>query len=66
VPPGTNGGKTLRLANLNAGVRSCKLELEKFLSEHGVDIYLLHETHIESGRAQGSRTMFATRRTARL
>jgi hypothetical protein len=36
---------------LNAdGVRGLKLELEQFLSEHGVDICLLNETHLESGR----------------
>jgi hypothetical protein len=39
VQPRTNGGKILRLAYYNAdGVRGRKLELEQFLSEHGVDI----------------------------
>jgi hypothetical protein len=43
--------KALRLAYWNAdGVRGRKLELEEFLSEHGVDIFLLNETHLESGR----------------
>jgi exonuclease III len=42
----------LRLAYWNAdGVCGRKLELEQFLSEHGVDICLLNETHLESGRA---------------
>jgi hypothetical protein len=42
----------LRLAYWNA-YRVCgkKLELDQFLSEHGVDICLLNETHLESGRA---------------
>jgi hypothetical protein len=45
-------GKALRLAWWNAdGVRGRKLELEQFLSEHGVDICLLNETHLEAGRA---------------
>jgi hypothetical protein len=52
VRPRTNGGKALRLAYWNAdGVRSRKLELEQFLSEHGVDICLLNEMHLESGGA---------------
>jgi hypothetical protein len=33
------------------GVRGRKLELEQFLSEHGVDICLLKETHLDSGWA---------------
>jgi exonuclease III len=50
--PRTNGGKALRLAYWNAdGFRGRKLELEQFLSEHFVDICLLNETHLESGRA---------------
>jgi exonuclease III len=45
-------GKDMRLAFWNAdGVRSRQLEMEQFLSEHGVDICLLNETHLESGRA---------------
>jgi hypothetical protein len=48
----TNGGKTYRLVYWNAdGVRGRKLELELFLSEHGVDICLLNETHLKSVRA---------------
>jgi hypothetical protein len=48
----TNGGKALRLAYWNAdAVRGRKLELEEFLSEHIVDICLLNEMHVESGRA---------------
>jgi hypothetical protein len=40
------------LAYWNAdGIRGRKLELEQVLSEHGVDICLLNETHLESGRA---------------
>jgi hypothetical protein len=31
-------------------VRGRKLELEQLLSEYGVDIYLLNETHLQSGR----------------
>jgi exonuclease III len=43
--------RTLRLTYWNAdGVRDRKLELEQFLSEHGVDICLLNETHLESVR----------------
>jgi exonuclease III len=49
VLPGTNRRKALRIACWNAdGVRGRKLELEQFLSEHGVDICLLNETHLES------------------
>jgi exonuclease III len=52
VRPRTNGGKALRLAYWNAdGVRGRMLELEQFLREHGVDMCLLNETHLESGRA---------------
>jgi hypothetical protein len=52
VRPRTNRGKALRLAYWNAdGVRGRKLKLEQFLTEHGVDICLLNETHLESGRA---------------
>jgi hypothetical protein len=48
VRPRTNGGKALRLAYWNAdGVRGRKLELEQFLSEHGVHISLMRETHLE-------------------
>jgi hypothetical protein len=42
----------LRLAHWKpGGVRSRKLELEQFLGGHGVDIYLLNETQLESGWA---------------
>jgi exonuclease III len=45
-------GKFLRLACWNTdGVRLRKLTLEQFLSEHGVDICLLNETHLVKGRA---------------
>jgi hypothetical protein len=41
----------LRLVYWNAdGIRGRKLELDQFLSEHGVDICLLNETHLESDR----------------
>jgi hypothetical protein len=46
-PRRTNVAKALRLACWNAdGVRDRKLELEHFLSQHGVDICLLTETHL--------------------
>jgi hypothetical protein len=42
----------LRPACWNAdGVRGRKLELGQFLSEQGVDICLLNETHLQAGRA---------------
>jgi exonuclease III len=45
-------GKALRLACWNAdGVRSRKLELEHFLSQHGVDICLLSEKFLDPGQA---------------
>jgi exonuclease III len=51
VRPRTNEVKASRLAYWSAdGVRGRKLELEQFLSEKGVDIFLLNETHLESGR----------------
>jgi hypothetical protein len=44
--------KTLRLTCWNADdERGRKLELEQFLSEHGVDIWLLNETHLVAERA---------------
>jgi len=44
--------KALRLACWNAvGVRGRKLELEHFLSQHGVDICLLSETFLNHGQA---------------
>jgi exonuclease III len=56
VRPRTNGteggGEALRLACWNADcVRGRKLQLEQFLSENGVDICLLNETHLETKRA---------------
>jgi hypothetical protein len=47
-PRRANEGKALRLAYWNEdGVRGRKLELDQFISEHGVDICLLNETHSE-------------------
>jgi hypothetical protein len=44
--------KAVRLACWKADdVRGRKFELENFLSEHGIDICLLRETRLESGRA---------------
>jgi hypothetical protein len=66
VRPRKKGGKALRLAYWNAdGVGGRKLELEQFHGEHGVDICLLNETHLESGRALRFANMFATERTSR-
>jgi hypothetical protein len=46
------GGKALRLAYWNAEwVCGKKPELDQFLSQHGVDICLLNETYLDSGRA---------------
>jgi hypothetical protein len=65
--PRTNGGRALRLACWIAdGVRSRKLELEKFLSEHGVDICLLNETHLESDWALRFANYVCTGWTAQL
>jgi hypothetical protein len=51
-PKRANGRKALRLAYWNAdGICGKKMELDQFLSEHGVDNCLLNETHLESGRA---------------
>jgi len=51
-PRRTVRGKALRLACWNAdGVRGRKLELEHFLSQHGVDICLLSETFLNSDQA---------------
>ena len=48
----TDRGKTLRIACWNAdSVRGKKLELEHFLSQHGVDICLLSETFLNPGEA---------------
>jgi exonuclease III len=51
-PRRTTRSKPLRLTCWNAdGVRGRKLELEVFLSQHGVDICLLSETLINSGQS---------------
>jgi hypothetical protein len=51
-PNRTERGKTQRLACCNAeGVRGRKLELDHFLNQHGVDIYLLNETFLNPGQA---------------
>ena len=51
-PRRTVRGKALRLACWNAdGVRGRKLELELFLSQHGVNICLLSETFLNSSQA---------------
>jgi hypothetical protein len=50
--PRRTPGKDLRLACWNFdGVRDRKLELELFLSEHGVDIFLFNETQLVAVRA---------------
>jgi hypothetical protein len=50
--PRRTPGKALLLASWNAdGFRCRKLELEQFPSKHGVDICLLNEIHLETGRA---------------
>jgi hypothetical protein len=51
-PRRTVRSKALRLACCNAdGVRGRKLDLEHFLSQHGVDICLLIETFLNLGQA---------------
>ena len=56
--------KALRVASWNAEeVRGSKLELEHFLSQHGVDICLLSETFLNPGQASGLPTMSATAQT---
>ena len=50
--PRTERSKPLRLACWNTdGVRGRKLELEHFLSQHGVDTCLLSETFLNPGQA---------------
>jgi exonuclease III len=50
-PRRTERAKLIRLACWNAdGVRGRKLELEHFLSQHGVDICLLSETFLNDGQ----------------
>jgi hypothetical protein len=62
-----NVGKALRLACWNAdGVPGRKLELEYFLSQHGVDIRLLTETHLREREREtsfGLQIMFVTEQT---
>jgi hypothetical protein len=51
LPSGAARSRALRLACWNAdGVRGRKMELDHFLGKHGVDIYLLTETHLRSGQ----------------
>jgi hypothetical protein len=51
-PRRTTQSKPLSFASCNAdGVRGRKLEVEHFLSQHGVDICLLIETFLNSGQA---------------
>jgi len=60
----TERRKALRLACWNAdGVRGRKLELEHFLSQHGVDICLLIETFITLSEPEGLPIMSATTQT---
>jgi hypothetical protein len=50
-PRRANGEKALVLAYWNFDdVRGRKLERDQFLNEHGVDICLLNETHLEYDR----------------
>jgi hypothetical protein len=50
--PRTDRGKTLRLAGWNADdVGGRKLELEHFLNQHSVYIYLSSETFLNPGHA---------------
>jgi exonuclease III len=59
-----NVAKAPRLACWNAdGVRGRKLELEHFLSQHGVDICHLTDTHLKRDKFFGLQTMFATEQT---
>jgi hypothetical protein len=57
--------KALRLACWNAdGVSGRKLKLEHFLSQHGVVICFLTDTHLrERGASFGLETMFVTEQT---
>jgi hypothetical protein len=50
-PRKTDRGNALRLAWNANGARGRKLELEHFLSQHGVDICLLSETRLNSNQA---------------
>jgi hypothetical protein len=52
-PSRANREEALWLAYWNAdGVRGRELEPDRFLSDHGVDICHLNETHLESHRDQ--------------
>jgi exonuclease III len=45
-------GKALRIAFWNAnGVRGRKIELDYFIAQHGVDVCLLNEIHLDPGQA---------------
>ena len=45
-------GKALRIAFWNAdGVHGRRIELDHFLGQHGVDIYLLSEINLGPGQA---------------
>jgi len=51
-PRRTEWCKALRIACWNTdGLRGSKLQLEHFLSQHGVDICLLSETYLNPGQA---------------
>jgi hypothetical protein len=50
--PRRNTVKALRIAFWNAnGVRGSKIELDYFLAQHGVEVCLLNETHVDPGQA---------------
>jgi hypothetical protein len=65
-PRRTERAKPLRLACWNAdGVRGRKLELEHFLSQHGVDICLLMRQSSTMVKPSGLPIMSATAQTDR-
>jgi hypothetical protein len=65
-PRRTDRGRALRLACCNAdGVCGRKHELEHFLSQQGVDIFLLSETFLNPGQAYRLAN-YASHRTDRL
>ena len=50
-PTGRDRGRILRLAYCNANsIRNKKLELVQFLSDHGINICLINETHLVPGQ----------------
>ena len=50
-PTGRDRGRILRLAYWNANsIRNKKLELVQFLSDYGIDICLINETHLVPGQ----------------